>query len=322
MKMNIHNEETEESREFHIPFGGWYLKYFTDRVTILTGVGRSGTSLLGRILGSMRPSYYHFEPNLPKFCIAIPDMLRCLFYEDHQLPQVQGRNLNIDPATESWSGHYIREWEIQSRWNLKRRLSVFDYLKNENAQIYIKLTEFQGMQDVASEAFPGVKFIHIIRNGNDVIGSSLRPGWYNDLYMAANVVDWVETRKDKDNTYYNIPYFVSCGDPEAADYWKESNHVTRCAIAWRCCTRDHYEPKDNYRIIRYEDLVKYPDAQVENLRIWLGENRADQGTTGLTEKHIESIKAHKLSEYPDFTDQIEEPERGKFIALMEELKYR
>ena len=35
---------------------------FKNKTLIITGVGRSGTTLLGKVIGSMTPVFYLFEP--------------------------------------------------------------------------------------------------------------------------------------------------------------------------------------------------------------------------------------------------------------------
>lgn len=314
---------------FHLPFMTWYKRFFTDRVVILTGVGRSGTSVMGRLMASFRPMYYFFEPSTPKALIPNPALLRLIFFEEHVLPLAQGRNLNGDPSTESWYNFYLTEEEIKYRWENKRRIDLLPIIMNQNAPVVIKLTEMSLMVESMRNAFPNCRFVHIIRNGNDVIQSAMRPGWYNDLYMAINSVDWVETRERsnpvKDETrFYNIPYFVSAWDSEAADGWSDYNHATRCAAAWRCATEPMAASEDDNGIIiiRYEELCNNPGSVANDLHEFYKSRNEDIIRTDMTNAYIENISKFKTTKYPDITDQIEEPERSKYLALMERLGYK
>ena len=99
-----------------------YKGILKDRVIIITGVGRSGTTLLGKILGSMRPAQYFFEPTALKWLPFLPtvlpldddaeyvyDALRATLVEDYILPQIQGRNLNLNPLDDSYTYQYATE---------------------------------------------------------------------------------------------------------------------------------------------------------------------------------------------------------------------
>ena len=44
-----------------------YNKYLKNRVIIISGVGRSGTTILGKIIGSMENTFYFFEPAIMKY---------------------------------------------------------------------------------------------------------------------------------------------------------------------------------------------------------------------------------------------------------------
>lgn len=296
-----------------IPFTNFYDEVFK-KILIITGTGRSGTSILGRFVGSMRPVYYLFEPTLPKYCL-MPDIMKSILWEDYVMPVIQGRNLNIDNRTESWTGNFWTEKEIKSRWmNLIRRIDLIPFIEKESPWIAIKLTEWQGMYETMKEMFgPDMRYLHIVRNGNDVISSSMVPGWYNEVYMTSNIVDWVEQRQKEDSTWYNIPWFVG---QETKDLWHTYNEETRIAAAWRCTVEIGLGETDNYKVVRYEDLCERPENLAFEIGKWL-----DVAVTTLTGKHIESTRQHQVKKHPNMVDKIQQPEKDKFCGLMERLGY-
>ena len=86
-----------------------YKAIFKDRVVIITGVGRSGTSILGKLLGSMQPSHYLYEPAILKLMPAIAgdNELGAILFEDYFLPLVQGRSFNFNVLEDSSIYNYL-----------------------------------------------------------------------------------------------------------------------------------------------------------------------------------------------------------------------
>jgi len=303
-----------------IPFSRFYDRLFTGSVTIITGCGRSGTSILGKLVGSMDGVEYLFEPTTPKYMIMEPAVCRAILFEDLVLPSLQGRNVNVDPDTESYSGYYITDEDLKIKWANKRRIDVLPRIINNKPQFVLKLTEVQGLTGQLDVLFPGVKFIHIIRNGMEVIQSMMRPNWYTDSYMDTNAVDWVTCVKREDEKFYNVPWFVSVEMDEKE--WLNYNHATRCAAVWRLTVEKMLEFSSNVHIMRYEKLCKYPEMEVKDLITFLNENRDTMvKISGLTERHEEGIRMWEKTQYGDIIEQIQEPEKERFISRMKKLGY-
>ena len=272
----------------HLPID--YKKLLTDRVIIITGAGRSGTTILGKLIGSMEPAYYLFEPSIMKFS-QDAESLRATIFEDFWLLQVQGRNLNLYDDDDSYIGHYGFPGQIKSRHRAIER--------TQNSKLVIKLTEYQPMINDMRHVFPGCKFVHIIRNGNDVVDSMCRRGWYTDDYMKTGFLDWVDN---------DAPWFI---DADSKLKWYGWNQETRAACVWRCVT-DVGISDDNDDIfhIDYDNIkiMSHPLAR------WL-----DLSITDLTLKHKKSIG--KPTMHSNIIDKIQQPERDKFLSLMGELGY-
>ena len=313
-------EKEQIKKNISIPFSGFYDQLFTRSVTIITGCGRSGTSILGKLIGSMDGVEYLFEPTTPKYLMMEPALCRAILFEDFVLPSIQGRNINIDPITESYAGFYITDKELKNKWENKRRIDVLPRIINQKPQFVFKLTEVQGLSGQFNVLFPDVKFIHIIRNGMEVIQSMMKPNWYTDSYMNTNSVDWAMTVKREDGKVYNVPWFVSVeiGEKEWLDY----NHATRCAVVWRVTVEKMLEFTPNVHVIRYEKLCKYPEMEIKDIVTFLNENRdTEVKISGLTQRHEESINTWEKTEYGDILEQIQEPEKERFIYRMKRLGY-
>lgn len=285
---------------YHIPFDydSFYKKFI-----IITGVGRSGTTILGKLIGSMQPSYYLFEPTILRFFLPqIPlsgfsnfekQALKAVLFEDYFLPLVQGRDININCNDDSWVLNYR---DVLDVWpDLSRRKDAIEYLRQIDPYFIIKIPEFQPLYEAAKIIFPNVKFINIIRNGNDVISSALNRDWYSDDFDLLEICD-----------SNNAPWYI-----DSSKYWGEWHAVTRAACIWRCCICE----RDNIRL-EYDDLLNYPEKHVEFFESWF-----DLKRTNITNRHIDAIKVHKKTKHKSILHLIQQPEKEKYINLMQQLGY-
>ena len=268
-----------------------YKKLLTDRVIIITGAGRSGTSILGKVVGSMEPAYYLFEPSIMKFCNDL-NTLRATIFEDYWLLQVQGRNRNNNTEDDSYYNNYNASSSLTNRNDAIEECYF--------SKLVIKLTEYQPMFGRMRHVFPGCKFVHIIRDGNDVVDSMCRRGWYTDDYMKTGFLDWVDN---------GAPWFI---DDDSKMRWYGWNQETRAACVWRCSTNSVSHRVSDSCNVYYETLLK----DVSRLRTLKWFNLK---ATELTNQHALSIKEPK--EHPNIIDKIQQPERDKFLSLMGELGY-
>lgn len=269
-------------------FGIDYKEIFQDRLVIITGVGRSGTTILGKVLGSMENTYYIFEPAMLKYQVYKDYLDLPILFEDYFLPIIQGRNLNHNPSDDSYCGYYYQHKDIKNAWNtLSRRKKALEYIVEHRPYLIIKSPEFQPLARKLNKIIPSAQFINIKRGLNDTIRSTVNKEWYADDY---NSVDYF----DQDN----IPYFI---DPKSRKYWLKWNMYTRAACVWRCLTE--YEMPENTIDISYEDLIKNPWRVVENLCVLLGGLKK----TIITIRNIKSIKG-KTTQYERLLDKIEHPE--------------
>lgn len=288
-----------------------YKSIFKDRVLIITGVARSGTSILGKLIGSMSPVHYLFEPTILKWFGIIDaidvNTIRATILEDYFLPLIQGRSLNFNPHDDSYIYNYkTRKEIILAMKNLNTRDKALEYINEIKPLFVIKMPDFQPYMETAKQIFPGLRALNIIRNGNDVVNSMVRRGWYTDEYMRNGITEWVVDSRITDGYH---PWWI---DEESKVYWHKWSQITRCACVWRC-------------LIDYEWPIVPMNIFYESIGILDSANRfsAQYGLkmTELTYQHTDSIKEHKQKQYPDIIDKIEQPERHKFKRIMTQYDY-
>jgi len=240
-----------------------YEAMFRDRLLIITGIGRSGTTILGKLIGSMSPVYYLFEPAIFKYHNE-PD--RDVLFEDYFLPLVQGRNLNPNKKDDSWWGHYYTHEDIKwAHKNLSSRKDAIAYVREVRPLFVVKSNDRINYP-------PNATVLHIAREALSVVRSMVKKGWYTDEYMQS-VVDYVVD---------GIPHFI---DPKDAKLWPSLTQDGRCRCVWKTLM-----VKNNIltgQPIYYENLCANPQLVADGIS-----NRFGLKQTKLTKKHIRAIERH------------------------------
>jgi len=286
-----------------------------NKLIIITGFSRSGTTILGKVIGSMYPSIYCFEPSLMKYLntYGITDVPAKLLFETYFLNEIQGRG-NMSPYDDSYSLNYLSWCDVVvGRDKLRRRGDAEKHIIENGYKFICKNTELQYQMEMMSEFFPGVRFVHIIRNGYDAVESAIERGWYTDEYCnAANVEDMVFHYK------CDIPRFI---DETCWDLWPDWNAETRAACAWRSSVTSGIDYKHRYPDkcvqFRYEDFQLNPRKYAKFF-----EKQYGLKSTQLTETHINGIDDFRpLTRRHEYIDKIALPELSKFIKLNKMIGY-
>jgi hypothetical protein len=202
-----------------------------ERPIFIVGAARSGTSFLGQCIGRIPEISYHREP----------------------------------PATKA-AGRFVYEglWgSRRSRWFFRLvyswllRLELDGDLRfSEKTPTNVFLIPF------LSQAFPDSQFIHIIRDGRDAASSHMQRPWLR----AADA--WSREREPGGYLYGPWPKFWV--EPDRRDEFTRTSDARRVAWAWRRYTESGLRDgralaPERYHELRYEDLVRRPEAEAERV---------------------------------------------------------
>jgi hypothetical protein len=127
-----------------------------------------------------------------------------------------------------------------------------------------------------SEIYPEAKVIHIIRDGRDVVVSTMHHRW-NQAEDQGGTVALTPEQLAKREVYRKNPRaLLESGEGIFPDGWLKGN-----AAKWK--TRVSRTVRDgpallgaNYREVRYEDLLKRPKEEVKQLLEFLGADASEQ----------------------------------------------
>ena len=297
-------------------------KIFSNNVVVIVGLSRSGTSVLGKIAGSLKNVMYLFEPVIIRYLPVLAEikyldidlcgqLLKGILFEDYYLQLLQGRNLNLKEEENSYFGHYQDMEDIRKRWGkYKRRNDLLPDIYEGKYTFMFKISEVHTLLPVLGKIFKGLKVIHMVRDGNEVISSSLKRGWYSDEFLNYYMSQWTYKGKTR------YPWYIKEEDVDEFCNW---NRETRIAYIWKVLTktvRDTYAGKDNYLELRYEKLIKDPETTTRLCTEFLGLKKTD-----ITDKNIIAVKEHILTKHIDLSFAICDKQRAVFNAYMKELDY-
>jgi hypothetical protein len=126
--------------------------------------------------------------------------------------------------------------------------------------------------DTISRLYPRARFIHVVRDGRDVVSSLLQRDWIDP---ATGEKVWC------------------CQDPKAsAEYWVHVVDAIR---------QQGQQMPDRYLEIRYEDLIEHPEAVLRHVVAFLGEKWEPEMI-----QHLQREPALSTADIPGVDDALEQ----------------
>jgi len=251
------------------------------RIVLITGVMRSGTSILARIVASLGSMELAYEPwpfmlltvlghdGVFKPDIAGMSLQKCC--DEILLHSLLGRSVNMRPDESSTVFNFLSRKELKGRWkHLKSRSDAMEYARKNHTSLVIKSTNLQPYYPFLLAALPGLKIIHIVRNGIDVSTSTVKKGWYSDAGLEAPISMLSKVVTDAQDKVFDVPYYFS---KQKAEAFQKASHFGRCLMAWmdligqnqKWVKRLNLASSERYYELKYEDLLASPRPIVNEL---------------------------------------------------------
>lgn len=298
---------------------------------MITGVTRSGTSLLGRLIASLQDVEYEYEPwflDKVPVLIASEDIsadlgVQMLNHYLHELvyTRLLGRHLNLKPSDQSCDLHFHSNVEISARWRSKKtREQVYREMNDRRIAFVLKAVNMQPFIKFFHRAISTIKIVHIVRHGLDVALSIRRKGWLSNKSLQTSHQATFRRLTKKGEL---LPWWVLSGDEE---WFLKASEFTRALYCWRVLMSEpqHVDmkgdglPKQQYLQIRYEDLVQHSEATLDKIGRFLNKQRS-----AYTVQILESIQAQSsagLKEYP--IAEADPAELKRVNRLLETFNYK
>lgn len=145
--------------------------------------------------------------------------------------------------------------EFNSLGGYRIILNYFSKIEKQAPYLLTKNPKDSLRVNILHKMFPKARFVHIVRDGRDVI-SSIIDGWQSPHYVTDKKYNWNFLRIPN---YENISRFDS--HIKGAQIWFVSNMSIEKSIK--------FIRKPNYFLVRYEDLLEKPLFEVEKLTNFL-----------------------------------------------------
>ena len=217
----------------------------TERPVLVVGAPRSGTTFMAGALGGL-PGFVDLGEVGP-LKVAIDELVA--------LPE------------EEAARRLRRTLERVRRFGLARRLRAVE-----------QTPETSFVLAAALRAYPQAKFVHMVRDGRDVVCSLLEKGWLRTERGGAD---------DVGNPYGEQARFWV--EPQRVQEFNAASEATRAGWAWRCyLTAARAAAPDATLEVRYEELASDPDATAARIAAHIDAD-PDELAAGLRAVHSQSV---------------------------------
>ena len=201
------------------------------RSVLITGVARSGTTLMGTLMYSLENVEYIFEPPLLTSLVPAIDEVstktwRLLFetylFEDFLIGAVAGRRINTNRHDDSCIYNAKSEEEVQDR--LSHSMGKDEAFRTAlTKRIALKLPSVLPRVTKLRSLYPEMQVLIMLRRPEAVLSSMLRKNWLSDRRLRAGTVFW----PSREGYELCVPYWV----PEASiSGWLEASEIDRCCM--------------------------------------------------------------------------------------------
>ena len=244
---------------------GYASEQAASRFLLVSGPGRSGTSIFGKLIASCQNVEYKYDPPLLHTLYAllgkIPDeewklIHDTYLYEEILLGCLSGRALNTNQADVSSVYNYLPETEVDRR--LAATLSRSDCesaCMNEKSLITYKLVDIVKYIPKVKELYPHLKVLVMRRKMIPTISSLMRKAWFASSPNGQQSSQGYPFSKypAQGSTTIHVPYWV---ESSHAEWWSEASEIERCVYYYLTNTPDDGE---HSCIVDYEYLLSNPD---------------------------------------------------------------
>ena len=237
------------------------LDYLNKKIIWIIGLERSGTTVLGNLVGSLKGTEYIYEPDTLYPILFLKKkisfdkwkmLFECYFYNDLLRNRINNRQINLNKNDDSFYLNFKK--------NLKFKTKEFDIFKKNKtvprSKIIIKIPGLVEEVIELKKIFKHFKFIIIERNGVELVSSIIRKNWFKQNFDNRHF----PYIKNKSNIY---PFWLK---KKHFKFWKSLNYYERAAF-YVIEFKKIINKKKNKNIfkISYDQLISNPHTIVNRI---------------------------------------------------------
>jgi hypothetical protein len=250
----------------------------------LTGIGRSGTTILGALVHSLKNVEYAFEPPelipLFHFIESIPVEIWRYLYEFYLFEGIfsgslSGRTLNFNESDWSCVFRSKTKEEVQKRMSSSLRRQEILNLIDDRCIAY-KIPNILNRIKKLNAFYPKTKTICTIRHPDEVVRSTLERGWYRSPLNLAVM---------RNTDFGPIPAHI---DESNAQRWLSLSEIDKCYDSFCQVYLEEYLT-DQLCIIDFSTLCNNPYEVCRSLLKQIGKEYGEK-----TEELLKTIRKPPL----------------------------
>jgi len=252
----------------------------------LGGCGRSGTSILGKVLATARQTEYVYDPPMLHHAffsptmddVSLKHMVEVYLYDECLLEQSIGRKVNLREGDMTYIGMMQSNADLNEKWQLAGdRITAENVVRDR--RIIFKVTDLWARHDVAFALFPSWSFLYIFRDPAAVIASLHKKSWYSDasLRIGADGTSPMTFHRQVGNMW--VPGWVSEDDIDTFLNMKEWDRYGMYYLAANSAIQQR-----DVTLVHYADLIHEPKETVGRLF-----ENCNLKMTDMTQKVLDTI---------------------------------
>jgi hypothetical protein len=272
-------------------------------LAVISGVCRSGKTLLGNLIATCPEVEYADEPwtgmVLPMAANSgkiekefASSMLSAYFFElFNDLILLRNANFRRRDLSSIWTKKTSEEIDLRLN-NLNTRNDVINFSKSNRSTLVVTLAECSPFVDIILSAINRAQMVHVVRNGFDVAWEVSEKHWFSDEQLANPINAQLYSPLDLEGRTWYLPWWVDEGEEKkflkltnferSLYYW--CSLMTKGLEAFRSC-------KNKEILVRYEDLVTNPEHEFNRVISYLGFSQGKLSTQML--KKIKPLENDK-----------------------------
>jgi len=230
---------------------------------LISGSARSGTTIMGQVVHSMKNVEYSFEPPVLFTLMPFIDSLKkdewkllyeTYLYEEFFINAICGRSINCNTFDDSSIYKVKSSSDISSRISQSIRKYEAESIGKDRVIAY-KMPSITPLFPKVIDYYPDTRLILMRRGAVATINSLLEKKWFSNVGLSNNA-SWPFLIKNN----VNVPYWVC---EEDVDLWLSMDEINRCAYYYVKASK--MEGLDSAIVVQYEDLVSNPVGVITSL---------------------------------------------------------
>ena len=163
------------------------LNYLNKKILWIIGLERSGTTVLGNLLGSCKNVEYLYEPDTLYPILHLKNkishdkwkmLFECYFYNDLLRNRINNRQINLNKTDDSYYFNYKNKLQLN-----KKTFDIFKKNKNiPRSKIIIKVPGLIDEIINLKKLYKDFQFIVIERPSSEIVNSIINKAWFKNNY--------------------------------------------------------------------------------------------------------------------------------------------